>query len=211
MATNTYAPFGAIWARNRNSAAVSFQVTRYRIKKGAAFAVGYGDFVYTGSGGNQGYLVPYTTEAAVTHLLGVFVGVDSFYDLTQQQTIAGKRYWAGTENPSSDVYCFVIDDPDAIFTMQVSGGPVTVADSGKSVDITGGGNPNVYSGNAQSAIDYSTISASTATLPLRVIGISQRVFPGANSVSGSAILSPNVNNWADVVLNTSEWRTSTPT
>jgi hypothetical protein len=205
MTTLTLAPFGLRWSRQRRASAGNFQANVFYIKKGYASAIGFGDLVCTGTSGNQGYVVPYVEGGSA--VLGVFAGFPYPYFDTVLNAYSLKQWWAGTESPNADVACLVIDDPDAVFVAQVSGGPTVQADRGLNIDVTGNGAPNTTTGLSTGALDY-TQKGTTSTFPLRIIGFSQMAFPGYDPTNP---LTQPTNNYAEVILNpgASEWSTGT--
>jgi hypothetical protein len=200
MATssNLFAPSGLIFARNFISGANTYQANQFKIKQGYSTAIGVGDLVKTGTGGNQGYIVP--ALLGDTNVLGVFVGVLPYYDNTAQQTMHGLiGSWPGASaNASSDVSCLVISDPFAVFRAQVSASTSAYFESwrGQNINFLTGTNgaPNI-AGVSTLALDFSTL-ATTATLPFRVVGNS--------GVTGGPQDPGNNNPWIEVRINTSE-------
>lgn len=215
MATLTLAPFGLRPVRlGPSAAAPNYVANLYYIKKGYTTAIGFGDLVETRSGSTvYGYVGIYT--AGDTHSLGVFGGCMPYFDTVLQQSI-NKQWWAGTENPSGDVACWVYDDPAMVFVAQLGGtnasNPGNILDRGGNIDLAQNGAPNTSTGVSTAYLDATTYNNTTATLPLRIVGISQMFQPGYNPVSTfnlpTAAGQPT-NNYLEVVLNTSEYRTST--
>jgi hypothetical protein len=204
MALN-YAPNGLQWLRPKFANMPNFATTnRYFIKKGYGTAIAFGDLVYTqnSGSGNQGYIAPYTTEGSVGGgtvggILGVFLGCAPYYDLTYQTEI-NKNFWAGTENPSGDVDAFICDDPLQVFLAQCNGGPITTAHRGLNIDFGGGGLPNAL-GQSVGYLDFATV-ATTSTLPLRIVGWSNRAAYGYDPTSATSANQPTY-NYAEVSLN----------
>ena len=195
MATNLLAPTGLIYSRNALGAAPTFQANRFRIKSGYGTAIGVGDLVKTGTSTNQGYVVLATTSE--TQVLGVFVGVEPYYDSTAQQTMHGLNgSWPTSANPSADVWALVINDPFAVFRVQVSAGTWAESWRGQNINFTSGSNgaPN-SSGISTLSVDSTTI-ATTNTLPFRIIG--------PVGVTGGPQDPANTNPWIEVRLNIAE-------
>lgn len=214
MAVLTLSPFGLRPLRNLGAQAPTYQANIYYIKKGYGSAIGFGDLVETRSGSSvYGYVGIYTEGD--THSLGVFGGCLPYFDTTLQQTI-NKQWYAGTENPSGDIACWVYDDPTMVFTAQLGGtnasNPGNILDRGGNIDVAQNGVPNTATGVSTAYLDATSYNNTTATLPLRVVGISQMFQYGYDPV-GSYNLPTQAgqptNNYLDVVLNTSEYRTST--
>lgn len=214
MATLTLSPFGLKWTRQLRPAAINYSANVYYIKKSYASAIGLGDLVETRTGsGNYGYVGIYT--AGDSHSLGVFAGCLPYYDTVLQQYV-NKQWYAGTESPSGDIPCLVVDDPTAVFTAQLGGSnasnPGNILDRGGNIDVAQNGAPNTTTGLSTAYLDATTYNNTTATLPLRIVGISQMFQYGydpVNSYNLPTAAGQPTNNYLDVVLNTSEYRTST--
>lgn len=198
MATNTLAPNGLQFGRNRSGASPSYQANTYKIKKGYATKIGNGDAVMIGTGANQGYIV--LAPDGATQTLGVLVGVAPYFDTNLQQTIF-LQWWTGTAAASGDVDCYIIDDPQARFVAQVSGGPATQSWIGNNINwlATTNGNPNI-SGISTLALDAASI-ATTPTLAFRITGLA--------GITGGPQDPTNTNPWVEVCLNTSQNLNST--
>jgi hypothetical protein len=170
MASNTFSPNGLVWSRNLFGAAPTAQFTAATIKKGYGSNISIGDLVKTGTSGNQGYVI--LSAFSDTAGYGVFAGVQPYYDLTTQSTQHGLNgsYNSGA-NPSGDIPCWVITDPQAVFRCQAQGGPYTAAARGQNINwLTGtNGQPN-NAGQSTLGLDYTTL-ATTSTLPFRVLGV----------------------------------------
>lgn len=214
MATLTLAPFGLRPSRLLQGAAPTYQANLYYIKKGYGSAIGFGDLVETRSGaGVYGYVGIYTEGD--THVLGVFAGCMPYYDTVLQQYV-NKQWYSGSENPSGDIPVWVYDDPNMVFTAQLGGSnasnPGNILDRGGNIDVAQNGSPNTSTGVSTAYLDATQYNNTTATLPLRIIGISQNFYPGYDPVSSyylTTAAGQPTNNYLDVVLNTSEYRTST--
>lgn len=171
MATNTLAPNGLLWSRNRMGGAPTVQAQAYYIKKGYSGSnISIGDLVRTGNGTNQGYVV--ISALGDTSGLGVFAGVLPYYDTVFQQTAHGLNgSYQTSSNPSGDVPCLVISDFLAVFRVQMSGGPWVVSYRGQNINwLTGtNGAPN-GAGISTLGVDATTIGTSN-TLPLRLEGV----------------------------------------
>lgn len=195
MATNLLAGNGLVFSRNRRIGANTYQGNQYTIKKGYATAIGVGDVVSTGTGGNQGYITLSADNA--TAVKGVFVAVAAppgYYDNTAQATLYGLNgSWPSNANPASDVPVFVVDDPDAVFRVQVNGGPFAQSWVGNNITWNTGTNgvPNI-SGISTLTMNGGSI-ATTNTLPFRIVGVTGFV--------GGPQDPTNINPWIEVVLN----------
>jgi hypothetical protein len=170
MATNVLQPNGAVWARNWQGSAPTVQTQIMWIKKGYATAIGFGDLVTIGTGGNQGYI---TLAAFNTPpYAGIFMGVAPYYDSTLQQTWHGGLMgsWPTTANPSADVPCYVCNDPAAAFRMQVSGGPFAQSWVGNNINILTGTLGVVAATGLSTMVLDGASPATTSTFPFTVLG-----------------------------------------
>ena len=215
MATLTLAPFGLRPVRlGPSAAAPTYQMSLYYIKKGYSSAIGFGDLVQTlSASGSYGYMQIYT--AGGPRALGVFGGCLPYFDTVLQQVV-NKQWYAGSENPSGDIACMVYDDPSMVFTAQIGGtnasNPGNILDRGGNIDLAQNGSPNTSTGVSTAYLDATTYNNTTSTLPLRIVGISQMFQLGYDPVSTFNLptsAGQPTNNYLDVVLNTSEYRTST--
>lgn len=214
MATLTLAPFGLRPTRLLQGAAPTYQANLYYIKKGYGSAIGFGDLVLTqGSSTNYGYIGIYTETG--THTLGVFGGCLPYFDTVLQQVV-NKQWYSGSENPSGDIPCLIYDDPTMVFTAQIGGtnasNPGNILDRGGNIDVAQNGSPNTSTGISTAYLDATSYNNVTATLPLRIVGVSQMFQLGYDPVStyySWAQSGQPTNNYLEVVLNTSEYRTST--
>lgn len=209
MATNTAAPSGLIFSRNIISNSPTFQASIYAIKKGYASAIGIGDLVITLTGASQGY-VGISTGVEIAQL-GVFAGItslpaaasvggatgDGYYDQNFQQYVYGLNgSYVTTANPVTDIGARVIDDPFAVFRVQMIGGSWTQSLRGQNIGFTAGTNgvPNA-AGQSVLSVDFASVNT-TSVLPFRIVGLS--------GVSGGPQAPANVNPWIEVRLNTAE-------
>jgi hypothetical protein len=204
----TLAPFGLRWTRNHQSSAPNYAPNKYYIASGYASKIGFGDLVITATSGGPVQIY----AAGGSHSLGVFAGCLPYFDTTLQQVV-NKQWYAGTETPADVVECWVIDDPFAVFTVQVGGtsanNPILRTQRGGNIDLAQNGLPNTSTGMSTAYADATTYNNTTATLPLRYVGLSQMAFSGFNPVSGTVFSSPPTNDYIDVRLNTSEQMTAT--
>lgn len=205
MASLTLAPQGLLVSRAFEGGAPTYaQSVRY-IKKGFTTAIGFGDMVETQFSSNVGYLNIYT--AGDTHCLGAFQGCE-YYDTVNQRWVFSNTWPSGGVTTPGDVRAYVITDPRAVYTIQVSGGPATMANVGQNCELTGNGAPTTATGISTAAVNG---FANTSTLPLRVVAISNRFFPGYDPVvtNPENLSTFPTNNYVDVVLNTSEFNQTT--
>jgi hypothetical protein len=208
VATLTSAPFGLRWTRSLLPSAPNYAPNKYYIASGYTPKIGFGDLVITTSTG--GAIQIYA--AGGSRSLGVFMGCLPYFDTTLQQVV-NKQWYAGTETPADVVECWVIDDPFAVFTLQVgntnANNPITRALRGGNIDLAQNGAPNTSTGVSTAFADATTFASTTATLPLRILGLSQMSFLGYNPANPTNFSTPPTNDYIDVRLNTSEMMTAT--
>lgn len=210
MATLTLAPFGLRPVRRLDGSAPNYQQNVYYVKNAYATSLGFGDPVLTLTGGsNTGYVGAYT--AGSTHILGVFAGLCGYFDTNFQQWQNRPGYTSAVTPPTGqDVPVWIIDDPQAVFVAQLgttsANNPGTVAMRGGNIDMVIG--TPTTAGYSTSYLDSNSYNNTTATLPLRIVGISQEFFPGFDPTQNTPTSQPT-NNYLEVVFNTSEFRTAT--
>lgn len=142
------------------------------IQYGYATNIFYGDVVNLARGFVNRLAV---TTAGGSGLVGVFLGCSYTNPLTKQKTFS--QYWpAGTL--AGDAVAIVADDPDTVFQVVACSATTTVGSASLAVvgqnlamiDNTG----NVNTGdslNAAQALSGAGAPATTAALPLRVVGV----------------------------------------
>lgn len=207
MATLTLAPFGLRPVRLLNGAAPTFQMNTYYIAKTYATAIGFGDLVIRQGGGG-----PINAYAAGgSHVLGVFAGIQPYFDTSVQQVINRPGYPGAINAANNMVPVWIYDDPKQVYVSQVNTtnahNPMQLTEAGGNVDMVIG-TPTSF-GYSTSYIDASTWNVTTSTLPLRVIGPAQNFYLGFDPTQLQPDSGQPTNNYVEVVLNTSEYQTST--
>jgi len=144
------------------SASGSFtgKVRHLKIASNYGTAIFYGDFVKTVAAGT----IEKDTGTTSLTTTGVFMGC-SYTDPTTKQPTYSQYYPASTV--ASDIKAYVLDDPYVLLKMQ---GDASLAQTaiGNNVSIVQtAGSTSI--GRSKNAVDSSTIVATTATLPLRII------------------------------------------
>ena len=203
MATNVLTPNGLVWSRNKIGAAPTVQANLYYIRKGYNSAtIGFGDLVKTGTGTNQGYVIPSAFND--TSGLGVFAGVLPYYDLTFQGTMHGLNgSWPTTANPAADVPCLVISGPFDLFRIQASGGPWTQSMRGQNCNwLTGTNSAPNAAGISTLALDLTTIGTSN-TLPFRIEGVAGVTGGPQDPANTNPVIEVSFNpNWIEMLQGT---------
>lgn len=116
-----------------------------------------------------------TSNVAATGVVGVFMGC-TYTDPNLLYKVF-KQYWpSGTV--ATDAFAYVVDDPDVVMQAQ-AGGAITQADLGANIAL-GTSNGSTTTGNSTTPLG--TSAATTATLPLRIVGF----VDGPDSAVGDA-------------------------
>jgi hypothetical protein len=159
--SNYDAPFGLRPSRTSIS---SQQQNRYRIASGYATAIFQGDLVKVVTGGG---IERVTASPGTDLILGVFNGCN-YTDPTTGKPTWSAYYPGGVA--AADIIADVIDDPNATFEVQADAAfPVADLMGNFNIVATAG---DTTSGISRVEIGVST-GATTATLPLKAIDISQ--------------------------------------
>jgi hypothetical protein len=145
-------------------------INTYFVPASDATALFVGDLVKLAGDARAASGVPTVTRAGATdQVLGVVVGIafEGIGDVTNMPVVTNLNtpvYRAA----STDAYILVADDPNLVLEAQVSGS-IATADIGLNVSplIAAG---STVTGNSGFAIDMTT-KATTATLPLKLVGI----------------------------------------
>jgi hypothetical protein len=193
---NILAPFGFRWAKELTGTAPNVQLTMRRISKSNATAIYHGDPVTSQSTGYIAQSVEGTTQ-----INGIFVGC-KYISVSQGRTV-WMPYWPGSD-AQSDPEAYVIDDPQAVFTVQANGGPIALADVQMNANFAIG-TGNTYSGISGASLDASTV-ATTNTLPFRIIGYAgDGIFPAVGPGSDPT----SAYNWVYVTFNNQDYKVLT--
>ncbi len=194
---NTLAPIGFKFARLLNAASPNYATLEVQLAYNQSSKIAHCDPVYLGT---DGFLHLYVKGG--TTIMGIFRGC-KYLDPSQGRDNWFASWQAPTLPSTTTVTAWVDADPQAIFQVQASGGPVVQANIGQNLDILTGtsGAPGI-NGQSTCAVDATTI-ADTATLPFRITGIVQA--PAINYLYNGAV----ANNWVEVMLNTSNFTTRT--
>ena len=137
-------------------------------------AIFTGDFVHLVTGGFVE--VSTMTTAFQTGLVGIFMGCAYTDPTTGQLTFSAN--WPAN-NAATDAGAYVADDPNLIFQMQADDA-IPVAGLGFNVSVVQTAGSTTI-GRSKNALDGSS-EATTATLPLRIIGF----VDGPDSAAGDA-------------------------
>ena len=159
-------PYGLVPVKLLSGTPYAGVVRQYKIASGYDTAIFYGDAVKLVTGGT---VERDTFDAAMTPI-GVFMGV-SYTDPNTNQKTFRQNYVASTS--ASDIEAYVCDATDVLFKVAVVSSGTTIGDLAQTdvganvagVDNTG----DSINGNSRCAI--SDTSATTATLPFRIVDL----------------------------------------
>jgi len=172
---NKDAAFGCRPVRMMGGAPYSGGQSRYRIASGATTPIYQGDLVTQLTAGVLGR----HAATGTVPIIGVFNGVQYTDPTTSEQVF--KNYYPGSIS-ASDIVANIVDDPNVVFEVQADAA-FPVADLFGNFDIVDGSPVgDTKSGRSNTELDVTT-GATTATLPLKAIDISQDPL---NSDVGSA-------------------------
>jgi hypothetical protein len=178
--TNTNAPRGFGQSSLIAGAVPNFGLQTVPMAYNAS-AVYRGDPLILSSGKAAVATVTGNTGAAV---LGVAVAF-SWVSIAQGRKVWQSFYPGSDSVGNADVECWMDNNPDALFDVQVNGGPAVQADVGSFFNwATGTG--NIYSGLSGFSLDYSTKNASQGSLPFVLQKILQA--PGTDPASAYNIV-----------------------
>ena len=170
MAT-TSAPRGFKPAGNYANAYSTGGFRKYKIASGDAYAIGNGDpVVFQTTGSSRGYIQRFNTTLTATTVtssgtfLGVLIGCEYTDPNSGQKTF--NHYYPGSIT-ASDIYGLVVDDPDAIFSIQANGAVAQTA-LGCNFSIIQTAVTNTLTKNSGLQIKYDS-NATTTTLPVRLV------------------------------------------
>ena len=162
---NKDAPFGLRPVRMMGGEPYSGGQSRYRIASGAPTPIYPGDLVTQLTAGVLGR----HAATGTVPIVGVFNGC-SYTDPTSGEQVY-KNYYPGSIS-ASDIVASVVDNPNVVFEVQ-SDAALPVADLFGNFDIVDGSPVgDTKSGRSNTELDVTT-GATTATLPLKALDISQ--------------------------------------
>ena len=162
---NKDAPFGLRPVRMMGGEPYSGGQSRYRIASGATTPIYQGDLVTQLTAGVLGR----HAATGTVPIVGVFNGC-SYTDPTSGEQVF-KNYYPGSIS-ASDIVASVVDNPNVVFEVQ-SDAALPVADLFGNFDIVDGSPVgDTKSGRSNTELDVTT-GATTATLPLKALDISQ--------------------------------------
>lgn len=161
---NKDAAFGLRLSRSGNGSDLQNMQNKYRIASGYGTAIFQGDMVKVVTGGG----IERFADGDSGPVLGVFNGC-RFTDPSTSKERFSNHYPASTA--AADIEAFIIDAPHAVYEIQADD-TFPVADLFGNFDIVNATAGDTVSGISRAELDVTT-GATTATLPLKAIDISQ--------------------------------------
>ena len=162
---NKDAAFGLKPSRMMGGGAYTGGQSRYRIAINQSGAIFQGDLVKQLTGGT----VSRAAASSTVPVVGVFNGCQ-FTDPTSKEVTFSNHYPGSVA--AADIIAFIIDDPDVVFEVQADD-TFPVADLFGNFDIVDQSTTgDTSSGRSNVELDVTT-GATTTTLPLKAIDISQ--------------------------------------
>jgi hypothetical protein len=145
----------------------------YAIPYDYTTAMFYGDFVSLNRGGVNRRAVTTGTVGTVT---GIFLGCSYTNPVTKQKTFS--QFWPGSL-AAGDGVAIICDDPDTVFKVAVCSATTVIASIseamiGQNAAMINNAAGNVNTGNSTNALQANSgngAPATTAALPMRVVGV----------------------------------------
>lgn len=174
--------FGLRPVRRRDGAAWTGALTAVQIAFNNAHTIAKGDPVISLG---TGFIDVWASGA----IRGVFWGCEYLDPVSN--TVNWFNAWKAPTLPSGTlVTAYIIDDPDLVFEIRAKSGlQVTQGNVWNNADITGPSAPNVA---GMSTATLNSV-ATTATFPLRIVGLSQKI--GNDNTSPSNVVEVAFNNF----------------
>ena len=168
--SNVNAPFGLRAVRKISGDMPNYSLVQRQILSTYNTAIGQGDLVIDAG---SGYIQKGVYNDTSSDFFGVFDSC-TYYDSTHAKTIFSNQWPAPGTALAGSVFANIIVDTDLIFEVQSNGGSgVTLAQIG--LNATFVATPAVATtGLSTLALDQTSVQT-TSTLPLRIVGLSQRV------------------------------------
>lgn len=171
---NVNKPMGLSPVKYLNGAPWSGQANVYSIAASYGTALAVGDPVVSSGTADANGVPGIAIYGGTGAIRGVIVGLGRYEGL-----IANPSNLDSIIRPASDPnvwYALVVDDPNVIFEVQehANGTALAATDIGMNTTLQSGTNNGYYSGWTLSSATDAT-PATTATLPVRLLGLSRRI------------------------------------
>ncbi len=164
--SNTNAPFGFKPTKKVPGSGMEFGMSTRLIKGTSTNAVFKGDVLIWDTG-NPGFVTTTTSPGTAT-IVGIAQGFQWQQTNGNQVNLPWQDYWPGATTITGDVSVLVVDDPNAIFTVQCGATALAQADVGANIQYVNGTGSTK---NGLSGSYLSTTSNTTNTLPFQVYEI----------------------------------------
>ena len=161
---NAFAPFGFSPEGTVGGSTPNFKLSKRLIAAGNGTAIYKGDAVMPVTGTSTGYIMQYSSGTVA--VCGIFWGCQ--YLSTSQGKKVWSPYWPGSD-ATGDVTAYVIDDPQAMFLVQATTGPITLANVNQNVTVTVGTGTTLTGLSGMSITGPTT----TSTYPFTIVGLLQ--------------------------------------
>lgn len=176
------APYGLKLVKSVGNRATSGATNLYRIESGETDVFYFGQPVQMSSGyivncsaGNLG------TTSTPDEYIGVFAGCE--YTDPNTGVKVWKQYYPGSVT-ASDIKAYVIDDPNAIFSVQANSTAYdALANIGACYALGSVTSGSTVTGNSTIALDTDGTPSAGVTLPFKVVGISE-IADNVNAATG---------------------------
>jgi hypothetical protein len=170
---NSNTPFGLSPVEYLSGAKWNGQVRRYYIPSADGNAFAIGDAVVPAGSADAKGIMSVTLATPGSGLLGAIVGMggEKYGGPSVDPTNLGTTIIPATK--TKGYYVLVADDPNIIFEVQEigTGTPLAAADVGLNANLVAGTNNGYISG----WLLTNTTEAATATLDVKLLGLSQRI------------------------------------
>lgn len=187
---NLFAPFGFAPIRRFDGAAWTSNFTTLKMRANAP-AVNRGDCV---SMDLTDGTVKLSAPGDSSLVRGVFVGCR--YHLAAMGFPIWTNYWPGAgATQGTMVQAFVVDDPNVVFEVQASAGPITQADCGKRADVVVA--PST-TGISKWSLGAPSTGTAADTLPFTILALSNNEYflsNGLDATSANNIVEVVPNDW----------------
>lgn len=164
--SNVNAPFGFKPTKKVPGSGMDFGMTTRLIKGTSTNAVYKGD-VLVWDAGNPGFVTTATSPGTAT-IVGIAAGFQWQSTNGNQVVLPWSTYWPGATTITGDVSVLVVDDPNAIFTVQCGATKLQQSDVGANIQYVNG---TGTTSNGLSGAYLATTSNTTNTLPFQVYEI----------------------------------------
>lgn len=187
---NVSSAFGFKPIRRIDGAAWSGNFTQLKVANADTNALNRGDVVLQV---NTGYVSRAAAGNTAHTIRGVFLGCH-YLSSTFGYPI-WTNYWPGS-GATGDIDAFIVDDPNVVFEVQASAGPIAFADIGQNADFVVNASTTGFS---KWTLNSATMGV-TATLPFRVIALGNNAVATDNGYDSTTAFNVVEVAWNDMFL-----------